>query len=119
MGTSEKLPVPSRGGGVIDLTTRNLRLIWRLLTDKRVHPLLKLLPIGSLVYLLAPDFLPLNPIDDAVILWLGSYLFLELCPPELVAEHRHHIDSVIEGEWHESEASQVDSDPRKLEEDKS
>jgi hypothetical protein len=103
---------------VIDLTTRNLRLIWRLLTDKRVSPLLKLLPIGSLVYLVSPDFLPLNPIDDAVILWLGSYLFLELCPPELVAEHRRQIDSVIEGEWYESGETLDDSDTRKLEENK-
>jgi len=119
MGTSEKLPVPSRGGGVIDLTTRNLRLIWRLLTDRRVNPLLKLLPIGSLVYLVAPDFLPLNPMDDAVILWLGSYLFLELCPPELVAEHRRHIDSIVEGEWYVNEETREEGEIQNPEEDQS
>lgn len=101
MGKSQNLPAPTRGGGIIDLTTRNLRLIWRLLMDKRVNPLLKLLPVGALVYFVAPDFLPLNPIDDAVLLWLGSYLFLELCPPELVEEHRRAIDSVVDGEWSE------------------
>ena len=26
-------------------------------------------------------------VDDAAILWLGSYLFTELCPPEVVEEH--------------------------------
>jgi len=102
MGNSQNLPAPPRGGGIIDLTTRNLRLIWRLLMDKRVNPLLKLLPVGTLVYFVAPDFLPLNPIDDAVLLWLGSYLFLELCPPELVEEHRRAIDSIVDGEWRET-----------------
>ncbi|MBN1266765.1 MAG: hypothetical protein JXA25_14810 [Anaerolineales bacterium] len=108
MGNSQNLPVPTRGGGIIDVTTRNLRLIWRLLMDKRVNPFIKILPIGALVYFIAPDLLPLNPIDDAVLLWLGSYLFLELCPQELVEEHRRAIDSIVDGEWRESTEEDIE-----------
>jgi len=68
---------------------KDLRLILRLLKDRRVNPFLKLLPIGSLVYLVVPlDIFPINPIDDALVVWLGSYLFIELCPDDIVEEHR-------------------------------
>jgi hypothetical protein len=69
-----------------DLTDR-ARLILRLIGDPRVSPWLKLLPIGSLVYLVVPD-LAIGPIDDAAVLWLGTYLFVEMCPPEIVDEHK-------------------------------
>ena len=48
--------------------------------------LYKLLPIGSLVYLVIPDIVP-GPIDDAALIWLAMYLFVELCPPDVVQEH--------------------------------
>ncbi|MEA3325854.1 MAG: hypothetical protein U9R53_00860 [Chloroflexota bacterium] len=67
----------------------NLRLIVRLLKDERVNTLLKLLPIGALIYLVVPvDFLPINPIDDGLVVWLGGYLFIEFCPDDVVEEHR-------------------------------
>jgi len=65
-----------------------LRLIARLMADRRVSPLLKLIPVASLVYLVVPtDLLPIIPLDDAAVLWLGSYLFVEMCPQEVVKEH--------------------------------
>jgi hypothetical protein len=82
-----------------DLTTR-IKLILRLLGDRRVSVLLKLLPIGSLIYLLLPDLAP-GPLDDAAVIWLGSYLFVELCPPDVVREHMQALTSVIDGEWRE------------------
>ncbi len=67
----------------------NLRLIVKLFKDNRVSPLLKLLPIGALVYLVVPvDIMPINPIDDGLVVWLGGYLFIELCPDDVVEEHR-------------------------------
>jgi len=67
----------------------NLRLIVRLLKDDRVSTLLKLLPIGALIYLVVPvDLAPINPIDDGLVVWLGGYLFIELCPDDVVEEHR-------------------------------
>jgi len=75
-------------GGIFN----NLRLIARLLKDRRVNFLLKLLPIGALIYLIVPvDFLPINPLEDAVVLWLGGTLFIELCPDDIVAEHRRAL----------------------------
>lgn len=75
-------------GGIFN----NLRLIARLIKDSRVNFFLKLLPIGALVYLIVPvDFLPLNPVEDAVVLWLGGTLFIELCPDEIVTEHRRAL----------------------------
>jgi hypothetical protein len=70
----------------------NLRLIVRLLKDPRVNFFLKLLPIGALIYLFVPvDFLPFNPIEDALVLWLGGTLFIELCPDDIVQEHRQAL----------------------------
>jgi hypothetical protein len=82
---NRKIMLPKNGGFLQDLTLR-LKLILRLLGDGRVNPLLKLLPIGSLVYLIVPDIAP-GPIDDAAVIWLATYLFVELCPPEVVQEH--------------------------------
>jgi hypothetical protein len=92
-------PRPEGGGFFQDLSIR-ARLILRLLGDRRVNIFLKLLPIGSLVYLIMPDLAP-GPIDDAAVIWLGAYLFVELCPPDVVQEHMRALTSVIDGEWRE------------------
>ena len=63
------------------------RLVLRLIADSRVNFLLKLLPLGTLAYLVMPDPVPFI-IDDAVIIGLGTYVFIELCPPEVVEEHK-------------------------------
>lgn len=81
-------------GGIFN----NLRLIVRLLKDRRVNFLLKLLPIGALIYLIVPvDFLPINPLEDAVVLWLGGTLFIELCPDDIVTEHRQALHQASSG----------------------
>lgn len=72
---------------------KNLRLVFRLMKDRRVNFLLKFLPIGALVYLVYPlDFLPVNPLDDAVVIWVGASLFIELCPDDVVQEHRDALN---------------------------
>jgi uncharacterized membrane protein YkvA (DUF1232 family) len=84
---SIKRPKEAKEGFFGELYT-NLKLIIRLIRDKRVNFFLKLLPVGALLYLVVPlDVLPINPIDDAMIIWLGGYLFIELCPPDVVKEH--------------------------------
>jgi len=82
---NRKITIPRDGGFFQDLTLR-IKLILRLLGDSRVNPLLKILPIGSLIYLIVPDIAP-GPIDDAAVIWLATYLFVELCPPAVVQEH--------------------------------
>ena len=74
------------GGGLFQGLAERIKLILRLMADPRVNPLIKLLPITSVVYLLFPDILP-GPIDDAALIWLSAYLFVEICPPDIVQEH--------------------------------
>ena len=86
--------------GVWYVIAREARLVTRLLMDKRVPWYLKLLPIGSIFYVLWPaDLIPLNPLDDAAIVSAAFYFFLELCPPEVVEEHRQNMKGVIAGKW--------------------
>jgi hypothetical protein len=94
--------ITPRDNGFFDNLTTQIKLILRLLADRRVNPLLKLLPIGALVYMIVPD-IAIGPIDDALAIWLGSALFIELCPQEIVKEHRDALTSVVEGEWREVE----------------
>ena len=84
--TSEIVP-SERDPGFFRGLLNELKLVWRLLVDRRVNFLLKLLPVGSLVYLAFPDFL-FGPIDDSVVIGVGVYLFIELCPTDIVEEHR-------------------------------
>ena len=90
---------------------KQLQLIIRLLKDKRVHPLIKVLPFLSLFYLVYPDLIP-GPFDDAVVIGLFLQFFLGLVPDELIDEHRidqelkeqqtrDEEDAVIEGEFWE------------------
>ena len=89
--TNRKIVLPQNRGFLQDLTLR-IKLIMRLLGDGRVNPLLKLLPIGSLIYLVVPDIAP-GPIDDAAVIWLATYLFVELCPPGVVQEHLENLNA--------------------------
>lgn len=96
---SGNLIVPAREGVLKDVVLR-LKLILRLIGDSRVNIFLKVLPLASLVYLIWPlDLVPgvalpvIGALDDAAILWLGSYLFVELCPPEVVHEHMQNLTS--------------------------
>lgn len=106
--------ITPRDSGFFDNLTVQIKLVLRLLADRRVSPLLKLLPIGALVYMIVPD-IAFGPIDDALVIWLGSALFIELCPQEIVKEHRDALTSVIEGEWREIEEDEkADSDQDSL-----
>jgi uncharacterized membrane protein YkvA (DUF1232 family) len=74
--------------------TKQIKLITRLMGDSRVNPILKVLPLGALAYLVWPaDLLPLIPIDDAFVIGVGFYTFVELCPDDVVAEHKAAIAS--------------------------
>ena len=75
-----------------------IKLIVRLMADERVNPLLKLIPLGSLIYLLFPLDVP-GPIDDAAVMGVSFYLFVELCPQEVVEEHRRLISSTVDGSF--------------------
>ena len=86
--------IVTQQGGVVRNLMNQMKLIFRLMGDKRVNFLAKLVPMGAFAYLLLPaDLAPnvvlpvIGMVDDAAILWLGTYIFTELCPPEVVEEH--------------------------------
>lgn len=94
---SEKFIIPSQGGAMRSFVQR-LKLIGRLMADSRVNIFLKVLPLASLGYLILPaDLIPVVPfisaLDDVAILWIGSTLFVELCPDDIVKEHMQALDS--------------------------
>ena len=93
MAGNKNLMIPPQGGMVRDFILR-VKLILRLVGDKRVNPWLKLIPVAGLLYLISPiDLIPdiafpiIGELDDAAVLWITNYFFVELCPPEIVNEH--------------------------------
>ncbi len=91
-----------------DLITR-LKLILRLMGDKRINFFLKILPIAAAIYVISPvDLLPgavfpvIGALDDAVVFWLGTTLFVALCPDDIVQEHTNAINKVVSGTWREA-----------------
>jgi uncharacterized membrane protein YkvA (DUF1232 family) len=77
---------------------RSMQLVWRLVLDPRVSLFAKaLVPLVAL-YLLSPiDLLPegfllfFGMVDDLAVLFFGTKLFINLCPPDVVAEHRRAL----------------------------
>lgn len=77
---------------------RNARLVWRLLGDPRVATTTKLvLPGLAAAYLLwpadlLPDIIPaLGQLDDLAIIALAVKLFVDLCPSDIVRQHRESV----------------------------
>lgn len=93
MADKRDLIIPPQGGMLRDFVLR-VKLILRLLGDRRVNWWLKIIPVAGLLYLISPlDLIPdialpvIGELDDAAVLWLTNYLFIELCPPDVVKEH--------------------------------
>jgi uncharacterized membrane protein YkvA (DUF1232 family) len=91
-----------------DLVLR-IKLILRLIGDQRVNFLLKLLPIAAAIYVISPvDLIPgavlpvIGALDDAAVIWLGTTLFVALCPEEVVQEHTNALHNVIPGTWRDA-----------------
>ncbi len=70
-----------------------VQVFYRLMTDRRVPRLAKVVPWLGLLLLLTPpalelDLLPfIGELDWLVVGYISLKLFLWLCPPELVREH--------------------------------
>jgi uncharacterized membrane protein YkvA (DUF1232 family) len=94
---TSNITVVQQEGGVVRNILNQLKLIFRLMGDRRVSFLAKLVPVGALIYLVSPidaiSIPVIGAVDDAALLWLGSYIFTELCPPEVVAEHMKALNS--------------------------
>ena len=100
MNNNKERNISNERGGIFNGLSDHIKLVLRLLGDRRVNPFIKLLPVGSLIYLILPDIAP-GPIDDAAVIWLGLFLFVELCPPDVVEEHRRKLSSAPTSEFHD------------------
>lgn len=94
------ITVPKQKGAIRNFVS-SLKLIVKLMGDRRVSPWLKLIPIGALAYWIWPmDLIPgipgVDALDDAAVLWIGSTLFIELCPADVVQEHKQQIDGTVQ-----------------------
>ncbi len=76
---------------------KNAILIWWLFKNRAVSRSAKIIPIFILLYWLNPvdlavPIIGLTPLDDLAVLFFGSKLFVELCPPDLVNRYRADLD---------------------------
>jgi uncharacterized membrane protein YkvA (DUF1232 family) len=98
--TTGEIVSSTQQGGVVRNTLNQVKLIARLIADKRVNLFAKLIPLGALAYLFFPFdgdlVLPvIGLVDDAMLLWLGTYVFVEICPPEVVEEHKKALEGTV------------------------
>lgn len=107
MADRNKRKIISQQGGFFSGISEHIKLVVRLMGDRRVSPFLKLIPIGTVAYLFIPDLI-IGPLDDAAIVGLGIYIFVELCPPEIVEEHRAALAGTIPGQWHDPQQTGED-----------
>lgn len=76
---------------------RSMQLVWQLMLDARVPFFPKLIVPLIILYVLSPlDVIPdvvlvLGQLDDIALLFFGTKLFINLCPPDVVAEHRRAL----------------------------
>lgn len=93
---TETIKTPNQS--VLSDIMRSAQLVWRLMLDPRVPGSTKLLLPGILIYVLSPiDLVPeglllmLGMVDDLAVVYFGIKLFIHLCPPDVVEEHRRAL----------------------------
>lgn len=92
--TTKLANIQQQNPGLLTGIGRTVRLVLRLIADKRVNFFLKLLPIGTLVYLVSPLDAAIPAVDDAFVIGLGTYVFIELCPQDVVQEHQEQLAGI-------------------------
>ena len=114
--SNQRKPVVTTNVGALAQFVRTLRLAWRLLKDSRVPTFSKLIVPTTVLYIISPVdlvpdiFLGLGQLDDLGAFFVGLLLFIEMCPRDIVEEHRRAIanetgqvqpgeDNVIEGSY--------------------
>ncbi len=117
MSYERKPVVTPESFGVLGQLVQTLRLVWRLMQDPRVPTFPKLIVPAAILYVLSPiDLIPdfilgLGQVDDIAILLFSVRFFIEMCPPDIVAEHRRALtgspsrsadaqEDVVEGSYH-------------------
>lgn len=113
MTDRKDLMIPPQGGMIRDFVLR-VKLILRLVRDRRVSFWLKIIPVAGVLYLVSPlDLIPdialpvIGELDDAAVLWLTNALFIELCPRDVV---REHVKALTADEDEDKTGEVVDAD---------
>jgi uncharacterized membrane protein YkvA (DUF1232 family) len=100
--TSRSLPrfiFTGRAVRVLAYLPHFARLYWSLFRDRRVSVLPKALLVLTVAYVvwpfdLLPDVLPfVGEVDDLAVVLFGLWLFVRLCPPQVVFERVREISS--------------------------
>jgi uncharacterized membrane protein YkvA (DUF1232 family) len=101
--------VPSENRGFFPDLILRIKLILRLIADRRVNVFVKLIPVAAVIYVILPvDLIPevalpvVGYLDDAAVLWMGISLFVSLCPDEVVKEHMNALQNVVPGTWRDA-----------------
>lgn len=100
MANEKKVVQVGEAEGILAEIIKTIKLIWRLLNDRRVSPWLKMIVPATLLYLLFPiDIIPdiapgLGQLDDIAVILLGLKLFVEMCPSEVVRQHLDELASM-------------------------
>jgi uncharacterized membrane protein YkvA (DUF1232 family) len=114
--------VEDRVGALAQLV-RTLRLVWRLFFDPRVPIFPKLILPAAIIYIVSPiDLMPdvilgLGQVDDVAIAFLAIRLFIELCPPAIVEEHRAAVAAEAGGTVATSDGGVIDGSFRVVSDD--
>jgi uncharacterized membrane protein YkvA (DUF1232 family) len=104
------------GGNFLSNTLLRFKLIIRLMKDQRVNIWLKAIPIFTLVYFVSPFDIP-GPIDDALVIWFGTELFVDLCPQDIVMEYIRGLQKTVTPESEELPQDVVDADFKEIKKD--
>ena len=89
------------------------QLAWRLLLDRRVPLLTKIIPLLTVLYVISPiDLIPdvalgFGQLDDLAIFLIGLRLFVDVCPPALVEETKRFLEGSGEA-WAPTEGPVID-----------
>jgi hypothetical protein len=84
---------PLRVRGMFSYLPQFLRVFWRLMHDRRVSFLAKIVPPLGLLLLITPPALELDlvpiigELDWLLVGYLTLKLFIWMCPPDVVREH--------------------------------
>jgi uncharacterized membrane protein YkvA (DUF1232 family) len=105
-------------GNILREVVQQIKLVYHLMLDARVHPLAKLIPIAAVLYVISPvdlipDVLPvLGQMDDAAIIMLGVRAFFEVAPPEVVREYLKRLARPVDdSEWKVMQTSAEEVSP--------
>lgn len=82
---------------MLETVINEVRLVWRLIRDRRVPLWTKAIPLIAAAYIVSPvDFIPdiipvLGQLDDITVLLAGLRAFRQIVPVEILEEHLEQL----------------------------